>query len=103
MAQAHLTFTRRTAALTVVRTALFVGLMFIQASANASLITRTYDFSVEMEPSAPDSPVTGSVTITFDPTGGSLLNQTTGIILNDLNISLGSAISFDYDANNDFY
>ena len=40
-------------------------------------------------------PVTGSFTITFDPTQ-TYVDQTVGITLNSLNISLGSTLAFDY-------
>ena len=43
----------------------------------------------------PTDPVTGSFTITFDPTQ-TYVDQTIGITLNSLNISLGSALAFDY-------
>jgi PEP-CTERM motif len=43
----------------------------------------------------PSDPVTGSFTITFDPTQ-TYVDQTSGITLNSLNISLGSALAFDY-------
>src|ERR1700722_17540256 len=46
----------------------------------------------------PTDPVTGSFTITFDPTL-TYVDQTTGITLNSLNISLVSALSFDYSPN----
>lgn len=44
---------------------------------------------------APTDPVTGSFTITLDPTQ-TYLDSTTGITLGSLNISLASALSFDY-------
>jgi hypothetical protein len=47
---------------------------------------------------APTDPVTGSFTITFDPTK-TYLDSTTGITLGSLNIALGSALSFDYSPN----
>jgi hypothetical protein len=43
---------------------------------------------------APVDPVTGSFTITFDPT--QTYSDSTGITLNTLNISLGSSLAFDY-------
>jgi PEP-CTERM motif len=43
----------------------------------------------------PTDPVTGSFTITFDPTQ-TYVDQTVGITLNSLNISLGSTLAFDY-------
>jgi hypothetical protein len=46
---------------------------------------------------APVDPVTGSFTITLDPTV-SVFNQTTGIVLHALNIVLGSAIAYDFDS-----
>jgi hypothetical protein len=44
---------------------------------------------------APTDPVTGSFTITFDPTM-TYADSTSGITLNSLNITLDSALSFDY-------
>lgn len=44
---------------------------------------------------APEDPVTGSFTILFDPTT-TYTDSTTGITLDSLNITLGSALSFDY-------
>jgi hypothetical protein len=44
---------------------------------------------------APEDPATGSFRITFDPTQ-TYTDSTTGITLNSLNITLGSALSFDY-------
>jgi len=43
----------------------------------------------------PTDPVTGSFTITFDPTM-TYADSTSGITLNSLNISLGSALAFNY-------
>ena len=50
---------------------------------------------------APVDPVTGSFSITFDPTLN-YTNSTTGISLNSLNIALGSTLSFTYDHSTDF-
>jgi hypothetical protein len=44
----------------------------------------------------PTDPVTGSFTITFDPTL-TYTDTTAGITLDSLNITLGSALSFNYD------
>jgi hypothetical protein len=49
----------------------------------------------------PVDPVTGSFTISFDPTQD-YLNSTTGISLNSLNINLGSTLAFTYNHMNDF-
>lgn len=49
----------------------------------------------------PVDPVTGSFTITFDPTK-SYLDDTTDITSDSLNIVLGSALSFDYDTGGPF-
>jgi hypothetical protein len=50
---------------------------------------------------APVNPVTGSFTISFDPTLD-YTDSTTGISLNSLNIVLGSTLSFTYNHTNDF-
>jgi hypothetical protein len=70
-------------------------------AANAALVHdlvtfTANDFSVGAGPGpAPVDPVTGSFTITFDPTQ-TYTDSTAGIALNSLNIALGSAISFSY-------
>jgi PEP-CTERM motif len=46
---------------------------------------------------APTNPVTGSFTISFDPTL-SYTDETAGITLTGLNIALGSSLSFSYNA-----
>jgi hypothetical protein len=75
--------------------ALFVFGMSI-ASAQASVITLNYDFSVTgFFGGAPVDPVTGSFSVTFD-NATDLTDVTSGISLTDLNISLGSAPAFRY-------
>lgn len=49
----------------------------------------------------PVDPVTGSFTITLDPTI-SVTNQTTGIVLHSLNLTQGSAVSYIFDSNINF-
>lgn len=46
----------------------------------------------------PVDPVTGSFTITLDPTI-SVTNQTTGIVLHSLNLTQGSAVGYTFDSN----
>lgn len=74
-------------------------------AANAALVNDLITFSansfevdVGSDP-APVDPVTGSFTITFDPTL-SYTDETTGISLTpgSLNIALGSTLSFSYNA-----
>jgi len=73
--------------------ALFLGFSF---RANASLETITIDFTASgFTPAAPVDPVQGSVTLTLDPTV-QVVNQTTDITLNSLNIQLNSPIAFEY-------
>lgn len=74
----------------------------VAAPAKADLVTYDISFSATdfyigagSNP-APVSPVTGEVTITFDPTVA-VTNSTANITLDNLNIVLGSAISFSYD------
>jgi PEP-CTERM motif len=50
---------------------------------------------------APTDPVTGSFTISFDPTQ-TYTDETAGITLNSLNIALGSALSFSYSTTGSF-
>jgi hypothetical protein len=69
-------------------------------AANAATVNELVDFTVGGFTSAfgepvPTDPVTGSFTITFDPTQ-TYTDETTGIVLNSLNIGLDSALAFDY-------
>lgn len=69
-------------------------------AANAALVHDLVTFTASGFTSAfgqpvPTDPVTGSFTITFDPTQ-TYIDQTAGITLDSLNISLGSALAFDY-------
>jgi hypothetical protein len=73
----------------------------------ASPITRTYDFTVTNvvdhtgnNVPVPVNPVIGSITVTFDPSLGTIINQTTSIIVNNLNITVGLPIAFSYNATN---
>jgi hypothetical protein len=86
--------------------AVLCALMSVAAlPANAATVTDLVTFSATSfsggpAPSytggtAPVDPVTGSFTITFDPTQ-TYLDSTTGITIGSLNISLGSTLSFDY-------
>jgi hypothetical protein len=70
----------------------------------AGVITRQIDFSfsgvAQVSPLSPVvpppvSPVTGSFTLTFDPTQA-YANQTAGLITNSLNLTSTSAIGFSY-------
>lgn len=73
------------------------------SQAQAALITTTYDFSAtdwfNVPPSPPVSTLEGSVTLTFNTSDTSLTERTSGITLNSLNVSLGSALGFIYDPN----
>jgi hypothetical protein len=82
------------------------AIVLASASASAATVTDRVTFSASNFVSSPNSvqaptdPVTGAFTITFDPT----LNHpdtTDGIALNSLNIMLGSALSFNYNATTD--
>jgi hypothetical protein len=69
-------------------------------AANAALVYDLVTFTASGFLSAygqavPTDPVTGSFTIAFDPTM-TYVDQTAGITLKTLNISLGSALAFDY-------
>ena len=73
----------------------------------AAPITRTYDFTVvnvhdqtNNNVPAPANPVVGSITITYDPGLGTIINQTTGITVHSLNVSVASPIAFSYSAAN---
>ena len=81
--------------------ALVVGAAAMGAqAANAALVYDLVTFTASGFSSAfgqpvPTDPVTGSFTIAFDPTL-TYVDQTSGITLKSLNISLGSALAFDY-------
>jgi len=73
----------------------------------AAPITRTYDFTVinvhdqtGNNVPAPVNPVAGSITITYDPSLGTITNQTAGITVHSLNVSVASPIAFSYSAAN---
>src|SRR5262249_47781731 len=87
------------------------GLIATNSPVHASPITRTFDFSgsdvtlgspILQLGAGPYDPVLGSVTVTFDPTGGDVSGQTTGITLNSINVPLSSQISFNYTMAIDF-
>jgi hypothetical protein len=74
----------------------------LPATTQATPITGTYGFSYSgFNAGAPVDPVVGSITVTFDPAGGDIQEQTSGISLNSLNIPLGSAIGFSYVTSSD--
>jgi PEP-CTERM motif len=79
------------------------GAVMGAGAANAALVHDLVTFSASSltvgaggDP-APVDPVTGSFTISFDPTL-TYTDQTAGITLDSLNIALGSALSFSYNA-----
>jgi hypothetical protein len=73
-----------------------VGAQAADAALVHDLVTFTASgFTSAFGQPVPSDPVTGSFTITFDPTQ-TYVDQTSGITLNSLNISLGSALAFDY-------
>lgn len=47
------------------------------------------------------SPVTGSITVTFDPAAGNVHEVTSGILLNSLNINFADVMAFNYYAASD--
>jgi hypothetical protein len=73
-----------------------VGAQAADAALVHDLVTFTASgFTSAFGEPVPTDPVTGSFTITFDPTQ-TYVDQTVGITLNSLNISLGSTLAFDY-------
>ena len=84
----------------VITCLLSAGLCLPGVLAEGSTITDTVNFSASGFTAAfggtPTDPVTGSFTITFDPTQ-SYSNETAGITLNNLNIPLGSSLAFSYE------
>ncbi|MBK9946441.1 MAG: PEP-CTERM sorting domain-containing protein [Nitrospira sp.] len=63
---------------------------------NVSFSASSFGISTGTDP-APVDPVTGSFTITLDPTV-TVVDETAGIALSTLNISLGSALAYNFDA-----
>lgn len=85
---------------------LLMGVSLLAAgSAQAAVITRSFAFQASGFTNlvgalpAPTDPVIGQVTVTFD-TAVSVVDVTTGITLDSLNIALGSPISYQYGAVN---
>ncbi len=81
---------------------LVAGAVAGAGAANAALVHDLVSFSangfeIDSGPdSAPVDPVTGSFTISFDPTQ-TYTDETSGITLDSLNIALGSPLSFSYN------
>jgi len=75
-----------------------IGACVIATQSPAAMVTDVVDFSATGvgTGSAPTNPVTGSFTITFDPTLTYADPTTAGITLNSLNIALDSPIGFFY-------
>jgi len=78
-----------------------LGMMGLAQPADAAVITRTFQFSatnfslIVGSGTPPVATVIGSYTVTWD-NAVKLVNQTTGITQNSLNIMLGSAPSWTY-------
>jgi hypothetical protein len=86
----------------LLQASLSVVLLAATASAGAATVTDLVTFSATGFSSFPSTvavptdPVTGSFTITFDPTQSYADPTTAGISLNSLNIPLDSALAFTY-------
>jgi hypothetical protein len=75
---------------------LLFALAISSATVRASPITLNYDFSASGFPSgAPVDPVMGSLSVTFDDTL-TYTNETSGIVVSNLNIPVDSAPAFSY-------
>lgn len=81
-----------------------VTIIMIEAvgwSARAAPITRTFEINAfNFGPTAPVDPVVANFTVTFDPLGPNVIDQTTGIS-GTINITLGSSVAFSYYPIND--
>ncbi len=78
-------------------------LVAVAPTALANVITETFQFSANGFTSSfggipPVDPVTGSITITFDPTQNYLTDTTTDIVLNNLNLAFDETIAWNYSA-----
>jgi len=76
------------------------GVLLTPLASSAGTVTDLVTFSANTftafpSQTVPVDPVTGSFTITFDPTQ-TYTDSTTGITLNNLNIVLDSPLAFDY-------
>jgi hypothetical protein len=78
------------------------AIVLFSVSASAATITDKVMFNASnfAPAQSPTDPVTGTFTITFDPTLN-YADTTDGIVLDSLNIKLGSAISFNYNSTTD--
>ena len=78
------------------------AIVLFSVSASAATITDKVMFNANnfVPAPSPTDPVTGTFTITFDPTLN-YADTTNGIVLDSLNIKLGSAISFNYNSTTD--
>jgi hypothetical protein len=75
---------------------LLFALAISSATAKANTITLNYDFSASgFGIGAPVDPVTGSFSVTFDD-AANITDETSGIVVSNLNIALDSAPSFTY-------
>jgi hypothetical protein len=61
-----------------------------------------FGFTSAFGGAVPTDPVTGSFTITFDPTQSYSDPTTAGIVLHSLNIALDSSLSFTYSTTGTF-
>jgi hypothetical protein len=76
--------------------AMAAAAMLPAAAANAGTITSTISFTAtDFGSDAPQDTVTGSFTVTYDPT--QTIFGATSITLNNLSIDLGSPLVFDYN------
>lgn len=87
--------------------AMAVLAIVLAVPADAVPITRTYNVTVNNvhdqtgnNVAAPANPVIGSFTVTFDPALLTIANQTTGITVNTLNVTVASPIALSYNHNN---
>jgi hypothetical protein len=79
--------------------AVAAALFALAGQVQAATLTRTFDFigtGPFFPDPAPTDPMTGSFTVTFDPTLA-VTDQTAGVTLHALNVSADSQIGYDYD------
>ena len=72
--------------------------VYMLSPASAALVTYDVSFTASnfMEGGAPQDPVTGEFTLTFDATQYYQEDVTAGVTLKSLNINLGSPLAFTY-------
>lgn len=77
--------------------AIIVASALFASIASAVPITRHFEFSgTDFGPLAPIDPIDLSFSLTFDPDGPEVIDETAGLVLNSLSIPVDSTIAYSY-------